>query len=353
MPRGCGLNDVLCQIWHSYQYAKAQNRILLVDTRVSGLADRLSRYMTPAQGWGSDMIELDHSHWAHLNQLTCYPKIAEGCLDLLPHIFLASLTADPNFVATNRTRLSMQLLHLQRLWQYLQKPSKENDPLRKLAFVFASLRMKVTKPDYHFYEPCEADIVVHHRSGGGEESFHCLGLMKATEWLSKHIHKTIDALGNNFDAIHVRHTDYRTDYEPFIQSLKDQLAGRRVLVCSDNPHVIRYIMNELSGSEVFTFENTLEQTPCQLDVRQIHHRPAHYQWHLALTERVERNKRVFVDLLAMSRANHLHYPSVSRNGWTGYSGFSRLASNLAEHSDVRDTWLGTQNTCRGNQASFG
>ncbi len=343
MPRGCGLNDVLCQIWHSYQYAKAQNRILLVDTRVSGLADRLSRYMTPAQGWGSDMIELDDSHWAHLNQLSCYPKIAEGCLDLLPHIFLASLTADPNFVVGNRTRLGRQVLHLQRLWQYLHKPSKEHDPLRKLAFVFASLRMKVIKPDYRYYGPSEAAIVVHHCSGGGENSLHCLGLMRATQWLSHDIHQTIASLGDNFDAIHVRHTDYLSDYEPFIKSLKNQLIGRRVLVCSDNPHVIRYVQHELSGSEVFTFETTIGQTLCQPSGRQIPPRPAHYQWHLERTERVERNKRVFVDLFAMSRAKHLHYCSVSRNGWTGYSGFARLASNLAQHPDVRDTWLGTQN----------
>jgi formylglycine-generating enzyme required for sulfatase activity len=74
----------------------------------------------------------------------------------------------------------------------------------------------------------------------------------------------------------------------------------------------------------------------------MHHRPAHYQWHLSLTERVERNKRVFVDLVAMSRANHLHYSSVSRNGWTGYSGFVRLASRLSVETEVRDTWLGSR-----------
>ena len=340
MPRACGLNDVLCQIWLSYQYAKANNRILLVDTRVSGLADRLSRYMTPTQGWGSDIIEINDSDWTYLNRLSCYPKAAQGSLDLLPHIFLASLTTDPNFHVDKRTQWGMQLSRLQRLWQYLQKPSKEHCQLRRLAFLAATFRMKANKPDYRFCGPCEADIVIHHVSGGGEDSVHCLAFMRATQWLSEHIQQTIDSLGDNFDAFHVRHTDYQTDYEPFVQHLKKQLIGRRVLICSDNPRVIRYIHDELSRSEVLTLETSTGQNVSHPDDRQTHLRPAHYQWHLALTERIERNKRVFVDLLAMSRANHLHYCTVSRNGWTGYSGFARLASRLSEQKDVRDNWLG-------------
>jgi len=216
MPRACGLNDVLCQIWLSYQYAKANNRILLVDTRVSGLADRLSRYMTPTQGWGSDIIEINDSDWTYLNRLSCYPKAAQGSLDLLPHIFLASLTTDPNFHVDKRTQWGMQLSRLQRLWQYLQKPSKEHCQLHRLAFLATRIRMKVDKPDYRYYGPCEADIVIHHIFGRGEDSVHCLAFMRATQWLSEHIQQTIDSLGDNFDAIHVRHTDYRTDYEPFV-----------------------------------------------------------------------------------------------------------------------------------------
>jgi hypothetical protein len=357
VPRGCGFNDVLCQIWQSLQYAVQTDRELLIDTRFCGLADHLSHYVhtvdTSLMQGVPTQLDVAKVDWKTLNQLSCYPSVFKGSLDLIGHQFLGGPSASP-------TRLDRRLFsRIMPMLRYLRCPSPELPPLRRGRFLLLHLRLIKRTFNLHCTDDRQESLVLHHRSGGGLDSIKTIGLLRLNPGLRDEVLARLSVLGEDYDAIHFRHTDYKTDYESLINSLERKLVGRKVLVCSDNPRLIEYARLRLTASEVICVAPIDTLSP-DIDT----FRPAHYQWHLPLSERRLRNIAMLTDLIGMARAKHLYYGGVTRSiGYpntrllrmlllpfnnqrkteqiiTGRSGFAALANELHNQPDVLDRFIG-------------
>jgi hypothetical protein len=89
LPKGCGFNDVLCQINEAYKFSKKSNRTLLIDTRLSGLADSLCNYFDLLIQDNRIKLNLKDEDLYKLNKLTCFPNEFEGKIDWIYHRFAA------------------------------------------------------------------------------------------------------------------------------------------------------------------------------------------------------------------------------------------------------------------------
>jgi hypothetical protein len=331
MPRYCGFNDVLCQIWVSHQYAQASGRKLWIDTRCSGLADTLAYYMQPQNVTGQSHInlrtEISNGEFGQLNYLNCYPNIPSGCLDQLGHYFISN--APPL-----RIKRSKFLGILSQI-KYLFKPSIEQPHFRLCAFLQLRIYLKTHKVDFIGRNFKNESIVVHASVGGGLESLQTLALFRLNKCIRDQISERLKVLPEDYDAIHIRHTDYRTNYQVFIQGICAKLAGRTVLVCSDNPEAIDFAKKNLSHSKVITIA-----TSDELSTDPVKSRPAHYHWHLPLDLRRQRNIAMLADLVGLSKSTRLFYTAVKNGEFVGQSGFSQLADGLRKSPSLLANWLG-------------
>ena len=69
IPRGCGFNDAMCQISVAHEFSIKTNRKLIIDTRLSGIADDLSNYMILKDLSSEIVLKLSKSRLMQLNEM--------------------------------------------------------------------------------------------------------------------------------------------------------------------------------------------------------------------------------------------------------------------------------------------
>ena len=164
-------------------------------------------------------------------------------------------------------------------------------------------------------------LLIHEQCGGGTLSHDLLERVTLSEQILGTLLNRLKLLEEHYVAIHVRNTDYKTDYETLFSSVKQRVQGKAVLVCSDDAEVIREARDYFSHSRILTCSAIS-------DTKQ---RPLHSS-HTILDEGQRKKVGIdsMVDLFALGLSEELHFSDVS----AGYpSGFSRLASFL--HGDIR------------------
>lgn len=138
-------------------------------------------------------------------------------------------------------------------------------------------------------------------------------------WLRTEVAERLRRLPDSYDAVHLRNTDLRSDHVPFLLGLRGALAGRIVLVSSDDAGSARDAELLLDDSEVVRVA-----VPPDVAHRSLHLDPA-----LAgETAAVD----LFADLLGLAGARTLH-ECPTRNGVR--SGFAELAAELAAAPGLR------------------
>ena len=329
LPRGCGFNDVLCQIWASYVYALRTGRKLLVDTRLSGLADHLSEYMEVCHP--SDRIELQvtEDRFAELNRMSCYPAVLQGRIQTVHHVFYA--------LEARKTELwrSMNKLNtLRKLGSYAIRMPGDFPRISRKKFLAAFFDLRTSKPAFGMQADRPESVVVHFMAGGGLDSIQTLNYLKLKKEVLQSIMERLDRIGDqDYDAVHIRHTDYVTDYRPFLESIKPELKDRKVLVCTDNQSVVAEATAILSESKVVSL-STKADHPLHKGKKA---QPLHFQWYLPKECRRENNLAMLTDLVGMVRAKRLYFTKLVERGCEGYSGFSLLASVLHSSGYWRDS----------------
>lgn len=321
VPRWCGLNDTLVQIWFAYQFALSQGRQLHIDTRISGLWDDLDNYLVPHTtaeiGPVPITLRVTDKDLRYLNRKQASPRLFQGRLDFMHReIFLrASITNEPN--------------RLRRSFAFAFHSLCDRVPsafsmgisrrLQFLLFVGLSRNLKTNQP---LNRSTDQPLVIRYASGGGSESLHALELFRFSPTLQSAVQGALSVCGDDFDAIHVRNTDIRSDYETLFAKARKRFAGRRVLVCSDDSTVITAAREQLLESDVFTVTTT-EAT---------HGMPLHKLGSLRSPEqRRLLNFNMFIDLICLSQGREL---LVARSNNGQLSGFSALAQSLHSRSDI-------------------
>lgn len=277
-PEG-GLNDVLCQIGKCAQYAEDFYRILVIDTQRTIFSVPFGNYFTPRAPW---IVDADPDILSRLDGLTALP----GCID---------------------GRITSYRSHY---W-----PDALN-------FVEESTKTPIS---FDFGKDYDTPLLVHHACGGGEDSLACLRRFRVNRPVADKLAARLAIIGNEYSGIHVRHTDYQTDYQAFFSSLltSGKLAEPRpILLCTDNLAVINYGKG-LFGASIHTFSTLPDNGSAPL------HRDASLDKTLI-------NCDAILDLLMLAKSSMIHATETTGGHLSGYT---QLALNLHDNPDVLTSLL--------------
>jgi len=318
-PRRCGFNDVLNQIWMACQLALNEDRRLIIDTRMSGLWDDLDNYLTPLQSTRITARLTDES-LEQLNRMTCYPRRWQSQVDFMHR------ETQVRMAGAGRPRRASRVMAY--VIGSLLLPGHtpfSGTLMRRLRFAGTSpARLMPTGQ----LRARKEELVVLHSSGGGPHGVEVLRLFTLTTDVRRAVRSARTLLGDDYDAIHIRHTDLRTNYKPLLRQAATELSGRKVLICSDDPAVVAEARAALSESTVISLASPRESAGVGL-----HKIGAH----LSLPQRRMINTAMLVDLMALAGSSRL-LVAPTHDGNT--SGFSLLATSLRQNPSLVASLLG-------------
>jgi hypothetical protein len=327
IPRGCGFNDLLCQINKANEFALKTGRTLLIYTRLSGLADSLSNYFEPIDPDGGIVLDVKPDDLCRLNRLTCFPIGYVGRIDWIHHRFMAVDSGK-----SDKWPCCNAILDMIRILVYVFRNAELDTVAKKTGFVVDYLRIGRRRYPIEFdrLEGHPADLIVHHMSGGGEESIETLGILRFGRETRKNIFRRIEFLGSDYDAVHIRNTDYKSDFKTFLERIEPKLSGRRVLLCTDDSDVIGVAREKLCRSEIMVIGKSFPEGGKNK-------RPLHHQWRSSKESINLSNLDMLAELVAMANAKNLFYPNLIENiHQARVSGFSTLAENLKSRPEILD-----------------
>jgi hypothetical protein len=274
-PQG-GLNDMLCQIEKCCRYAEQTSRVVIVDTNYKNarhFKDDLKKYFTSNF---PDLILSAEGYSAALNEMNVFPEFLAG-----------------------------------RIGDY----TTARDPESRLECEIAS-QLPVT---FDFSRDYQHQLLVHHQSGGGEISIFALMRMRAQAAIVNELHRRVSMIGVPYSAIHIRHTDYKTNYRNVLEELKNS-PEEPLFVATDNRKVLEEFQSGLGVERVFSFS-----APSLSNGKPIH------TLELSETDTFSRNQDAILDLFMLALSKKLYLLKLENKRdttFSEYSGFSRLARNL-------------------------
>lgn len=171
----------------------------------------------------------------------------------------------------------------------------------------------------------EEQVLVYEQSGGGLLSFRTLKRLRLQADVANIIISRLVPLGQGYDAVHVRHSDYKTKFKRFLISLRWVLQERPVLICSDS---------RTAKNAARSILHPTTKVMSVSDIPDLGGAPLH------LTKTVnfnETNIDLLSDLFALSLSDSLFFPKLAGQRWGShikYSGFSVLAEMLRRNRDV-------------------
>lgn len=283
-PRG-GLNDTLCQIEKCWGYAETFSRTLIVDSTRSALLGDFADYFQPRHSGAQVHFRLTAPQLRLLDTLPCHPHQLRGKLK------------------------TYQPAYSKSAGNYLDKKTST-----RLGFDFAR--------DY------EEAVLVHEQCGGGNDSFALLDRIAIAADIRPLILDRIRPLGQDYAAVHVRNTDYKTEYENLFRDIYPRVSNKALLVCSDDAAVVAHAQAFFDKSKILVSSRATHTG----------NRSLHFKYKKHGNERQRRTSAIdsLVDLIALGGASEIYFTNVT----AGFpSGFSTLAAYLCGHKQVINALL--------------
>jgi hypothetical protein len=279
----------------------------VIDTAASSLAGDFTDYFELLPTAGPVTPALDAPLLAHLNTLVCRPAVLAGRLDR----YVALPTAGRGFVeqvSGERTRFALEALET--------APADLGEPL-----------------------------LVYDNYGGGSASFELLARVRFSAAVRASAQEALAALGPDYVAVHVRNTDYLTDYVGLFERLRRRVGRQALLVCSDDPAVVEYARGVFAGPVLVSTVGQRSADPAG-----VLHGPEAYH---DVEARRGAAMDSLVDLVALANARRLYYAPIggvlvpTATGLLSVrplrvgpvSGFSQLARYLCTRKDRLDALL--------------
>jgi len=185
---------------------------------------------------------------------------------------------------------------------------------------------------FDFEKDYSESILVHEQFGGGDLSFDLLERITISESIRSIVLDRIARLDKDHVANQVRNTGYHKNYESLLNKIYPALAGKSVLICSDDADVIARAKSFFSASAVFSSS----------EIPHTNRKPLHGE----LTMKADEYRKAsatspIVDLCALGLSGKLYFMDVT----AGHpSGFSRLAKHLNENKELALDLLQITNT---------
>jgi hypothetical protein len=276
-PEG-GLNDVLCQIEKVCKYAEQFDRSVIIDTNhhsTGSIRDHFSRYFVSRQ--------------------------KRVFLDLTAIEFkLKNVSVVPSFIASDLLQYDA---HFDRELGY---------------FVEKNTRQPIT---FDFTKNYAEPLLVHHASGRLRgASVAALSRLRLHDNLADELTKRLKSIGSNYVSVHIRNTDYKTNYQVVLNQLRNHPALRdceNLFVATDDIACLEACKNKFPDINIISFSKLPEKSG----------RPIHRL--TELDDVYQRNKDAILDLLMLALSHKFIFFELQENRWSAkYSGFSILALDL-------------------------
>lgn len=289
-PHG-GLNDTLGVINDAWSLAEDTGRILVVDGRASTFARDLSIWFEPRERDARAILHPNPRIRRLLDAGTCHPEALTGRLD---------------------TSRIVEQEHETISWLEWRMPVD--------AETGTWLRLDLDQARF-----LDHDVLLHECYGGGMGSITALERLQLTARAARRVHSRLTpVVGRSYVGIHIRNSDLQSDYRHFLTSVSGDLAGRYVLVCSDDGAVLRDAIDLLPRSRVIT-----TSAPPTADGR-----PYQVSADMRRRRRDDIAIDALVDVFALAGATDvLAAPVVNRTGSS--TGFGVLAAELRRRPDLR------------------
>ena len=199
---------------------------------------------------------------------------------------------------------------------------------------------------YSLNESYTAKTLLYCGSGGFRGGLRSLEHFKSIRILATHlrfspkltaaIKKAIAPYQNTpYSAVHVRHTDYQSSYQQYFNQIRSQVAGKRLLVCSDSRKVLSFAKDYFTDSDVFNTGSYASPTADE---------PIHY-YKETIAKKLDKsifdlNTEAFIDLYALSGAENLFAaPLNNGHGGATIGHYSKMAMYLQQNQDLRARFL--------------
>jgi len=191
-------------------------------------------------------------------------------------------------------------------------------------FVKKNTRQPIT---FDFNKDYNEPLLVHHASGRlHRTSVAALSRLRLHKNLGDELSKRLRSIGSNYVSVHIRNTDYTTNYQPLLNQLKGHNALRdceSLFVATDDIACLAFCRDLFRSINIVSFSKLPQET------RRAIHR---------LSERddiFERNRDAILDLLMLALSHKFIFFEINQNRWGAkYSGFSILALDLRNSMTV-------------------
>ena len=272
-----GLTDIISRIGNCVRYGDRFNRFVIVDTNFGGAVhfrDEFSNYFVSHD---NDLILTSKDHVAQFDHLATYP-----------HSFTGRINS--------------------------YRASYDNSKS-----AYADLETgEITNFDFtkNYSEP----LLLSHASGGGmRKAKIALRRLSLSELLRKEVELRLARIGGVYSSIHIRNSDFTTDYEAHVKELQQRNSGL-IYVATDNLKALNFCRELFGANRVFNF-STLPQDAGN---------PIHSN---TLLDARAHNIDAICDLILLASAKTYYFFPLSNPHLTGakYSGYSKLAEAL--HND--------------------
>jgi hypothetical protein len=255
-PRG-GLNDSLYQIERCFRYAERYQRYLVIDTEYlvsTGISVNFSKIFKLAYSSDRVFFQMTPELIGYLNSRSTYPPACKGRLD----------------------RYQTQL-----------------DDRYMFIDIFSGSQLT-----FNFNQNYSEEVLIHDQLGGGKEGVCCLERLKLTGPFRNDVISLLQPLlGQRHIGLHVRNTDFLTNFKSFFEDVYQQSINQRILVCSDDLKVIEF------AKEFFNQSNIIHlSTPPHTDDYSI---PTFATYHCTVEQRYQLMVSLFADLIGLATSSQL------------------------------------------------
>jgi hypothetical protein len=283
-PRG-GLNDMLSQIERCCRYAEMTDRSVIVDTK-----------------FGSDSYgdEFDRYFISRQTRLSLSASELRSALDRA-EVFPAGL----------KGRVSSYESHL----DATRKQHVDSQTGEPLTFDFAQ--------DY------PQELLVHQQPRRRPYAVSVFMRLRLQPHLTRELLARFGKIGGPYLGVHIRHTDYQSDYHPIIERLAAAKMAK-VFLATDNQQVLDQFRASLPGKEIHSFAKDLSVDGNPIHLRSVDEGDV-----------FRRNSDAILDLLLLGLSGHIVSADITNSPY-GFkkSGFTVLAMELASQKRYLSELLG-------------
>jgi hypothetical protein len=182
---------------------------------------------------------------------------------------------------------------------------------------------------FDFAQDYPQELLVHQQSSRRPYAVSVFMRLRLQPHLTRELLARFGKIGGPYLGVHIRHTDYQSDYHPIIERLAAAKMAK-VFLATDNQQVLDQFRASLPGKEIHSFAKDLSVDGNPIHLRSVDEGDV-----------FRRNSDAILDLLLLGLSSHIVSADITNSPY-GFkkSGFTVLAMELASQKRYLSELLG-------------